>query len=177
MGDLLISIIKLHTFSHCLVKKKMLDLQIVNTNFNYAFVEKMMTHLDTVQLAKRNLSNFFYGEGDDILDTINSFDEWWTEAYQEGYYLFQETLSTAPESVIKVCSNKDGDTHELINFSSYNYLGMSTLPEVKDAVADAIYKYGLGSCGGPILSGRINKIVSSFQKARSLYTFFFWLRC
>ncbi len=41
----------------------------------------------------------------------------------------------------------------LINFASYNYLGLSYRPEVKEAIKRAVDTYGGGSSGSPILSG------------------------
>ena len=40
-----------------------------------------------------------------------------------------------------------------MNFASYNYLGLSYRPEVKQAIKDAVDVYGGGSSGSPILSG------------------------
>ena len=41
----------------------------------------------------------------------------------------------------------------LVNFASYNYLGLSYRQEVKDAIKAAVDIYGGGSSGSPILSG------------------------
>jgi len=41
----------------------------------------------------------------------------------------------------------------LINFASYNYLGLSYRPEVKEAIKAAVDRFGAGSSGSPILSG------------------------
>jgi 8-amino-7-oxononanoate synthase len=49
--------------------------------------------------------------------------------------------------------NLDGARRGLINFSSYNYLGMADAPVNRQAAIDAIGRYGLGASGGPILSG------------------------
>jgi glycine C-acetyltransferase len=52
---------------------------------------------------------------------------------------------------------EDTKTHEvrrgLINFASYNYLGLSYRREVKDAIKEAAEIYGGGASGSPILSG------------------------
>ena len=42
---------------------------------------------------------------------------------------------------------------ELLNLASYNYLGISYRPEVKQAAVEAVERYGLGASGSPILSG------------------------
>jgi glycine C-acetyltransferase len=52
---------------------------------------------------------------------------------------------------------EDTKTHEvrhgLVNFASYNYLGLSYRPEVKAAIKEAAEIYGGGASGSPILSG------------------------
>ena len=40
----------------------------------------------------------------------------------------------------------------LVNFASYNYLGLSYRPEVKEAIKEAVDRFGAGSSGSPILS-------------------------
>ncbi|MGY0585781.1 MAG: aminotransferase class I/II-fold pyridoxal phosphate-dependent enzyme [Paraglaciecola chathamensis] len=45
------------------------------------------------------------------------------------------------------------DGRELINFASYNYLGLNGHPEVHKASIDAIYKYGTSVSGSRIMSG------------------------
>ncbi|MCL4202089.1 MAG: aminotransferase class I/II-fold pyridoxal phosphate-dependent enzyme [Pirellulaceae bacterium] len=42
---------------------------------------------------------------------------------------------------------------EMINFSSYNYLGLSGDPEVKQAVIDAVIQYGAGANASRVVSG------------------------
>ncbi len=101
-----------------------------------------------------DLSNFYYGAGEDVLDLLKPFNEWWTtRAYPAGYHLYQEAAMGPADTVITVRGNRDHKPHELINFSSYNYLGMATSPIVKKATIDAVERYGLGASGGPILSG------------------------
>jgi 8-amino-7-oxononanoate synthase len=98
-------------------------------------------------------SNFYYGAGDDPLNLLAPFNDWYQEALPNGYYLYSEPLSTAPSTRVSVRSRKTGEIHELINMASYNYLGISYREEVKEAAIEATRKYGLGASGSPILSG------------------------
>ncbi len=101
-----------------------------------------------------DLSHFYYGAGQDVLDLLKPYDEWWTDhALSAGYHLYQEAALGPADTQITVRGNRDGMPHRLINLSSYNYLGMATSPVVKRAVITAVEKYGLGASGGPILSG------------------------
>jgi len=45
------------------------------------------------------------------------------------------------------------DDHEVLNFGSYNYAGMSGRPEVMQAAKDAIDKYGTSASGSRLLAG------------------------
>src|ERR1051326_2229844 len=101
-----------------------------------------------------DLSNFYHGAGEDIYDLLKPFDEWWhTRALPAGYHLYQEAMLTPAETEITVRGNQDGLPHDLLNFSSYNYLGMAASQVAKDAVIEAVQRYGLGASGAPILSG------------------------
>ncbi|HEY6548505.1 MAG TPA: aminotransferase class I/II-fold pyridoxal phosphate-dependent enzyme, partial [Vicinamibacteria bacterium] len=103
--------------------------------------------------AEYDYSNFYYGAGDDPLNLLGPFSSWYQEALPHGYYLYSEPLSTTPGTRVVVKNRKTGQQQELINMASYNYLGISYRPEVKEAAIKAIEKYGLGASGSPILSG------------------------
>ena len=99
-------------------------------------------------------TNFYFGSGDDPFALLGPFDDWYKEAREAGYYLYELPLHTAPGTLVDV---EDTKTHELrrglINFASYNYLGLSYRREVKDAIKEAAETYGGGASGSPILSG------------------------
>ncbi len=48
--------------------------------------------------------------------------------------------------------------------TSYNYLGLSTHPEVIQAAKDALDLYGLGASGAPLLSGTFDLHVKFARK-------------
>ena len=102
---------------------------------------------------KYDLSNFFYSLGDDPLSPLIPFSGWHRQAYEGGYYLYSEQLQTEPSPRIDVRNGKTGEVQNLVNLSSYNYLGIACRNEVKEAASAAIRKYGLGASGSPILSG------------------------
>jgi glycine C-acetyltransferase len=106
------------------------------------------------RLRDYDYSNFYSGTGEDPFDMLDPFDEWWQWARPAGYYQFGLPMRSAPAPRIDVEQTLDHtDLDGLINFASYNYLGLSYRPEVKQATIDAIEKYGLGASGSPILSG------------------------
>jgi 8-amino-7-oxononanoate synthase len=105
--------------------------------------------------AEYDYSNFYYGAGDDPLNLLGPFSQWYQEALPNGYYLYSEPLLTAPTPVVQVRNRKTGVVQELLNLASYNYLGISYRDEVKEAAIEAVRLYGLGASGSPILSGTL----------------------
>ncbi len=99
-------------------------------------------------------TNFYFGSGDDAFALLEPFAEWWGQVQPQGYYQYELPLHSAPSTRVDV---EDTKTHEvrkgLINFASYNYLGLSYRPEVKQAIKEAVDRFGGGSSGSPILSG------------------------
>ena len=111
----------------------------------------------TDQTLDYDYSNFYWGAGDDLFDIFEPFEEWFKEARPAGYYLFGLPMRTGPNTRINIVETKNGtELKNLINFASYNYLGLSYRPEVIEAVLEGTRKYGTGSSGSPILSGTID---------------------
>ena len=99
-------------------------------------------------------SNFFSASGEDPFDLIEPFGRWYDEVRPQGYYQYELPIHSAPCTRIDVWDTKEGFLRKnLLNFASYNYLGLSYRPEVKEAIKEAVDRYGAGSSGSPILSG------------------------
>lgn len=99
-------------------------------------------------------TNFYFGAGDDAFALLEPFDDWYSQVRPEGYYLYELPLHTQPGTRVDVEDTKTGDLRRgLVNFASYNYLGLSYRDEVKAAIKEAADIYGGGSSGSPILSG------------------------
>lgn len=99
-------------------------------------------------------TNFYFGAGDDAFALLEPFADWWTEVKPAGYYLYELPLHSAPGTRVDVEDTKTGEIRRgLVNFASYNYLGLSYRPEVKEAIKEAADIYGGGASGSPILSG------------------------
>lgn len=96
-----------------------------------------------------DLSHFRTTTGDDLFDVHDHFARWSEDARPGGYDLYLQSLSTAPRPQVKL----NEDQSHLLNLASYNYLGLSYRPEVIEAAADALRRYGLGAAGSPHLSG------------------------
>jgi glycine C-acetyltransferase len=124
-----------------------------------------------------DFSNFYFDEGDDVYSAFQKYANWWDSAYPGGYHVYREPFSSAPDPVISIKTNMGKCLDGLLNLSSFNYLGMSNSEVVKDAAIKAIQHYGLGSAGGPNLSGMydvhraLEREVASFKKKERCTTF------
>ncbi len=83
---------------------------------------------------------------------IKQFNQWRDEIIEADKYTFETPHLTPQDPEISV-RRIHGDEHDLVNFSSYNYLGYANHPEVIQAAKDALDTYGLGATGSPVLNG------------------------
>src|SRR5690606_37673710 len=76
----------------------------------------------------------------------------WAEAGKWAMSMYEPHMlgAVGPRMAIE----RDGVRSDVINLSSYNYLGLATHPEVVAAAQQALSDYGTGACGSPLLSGR-----------------------
>lgn len=123
-------------------------------------------------------TNFYFGAGDDPFDLLEPFDQWYAQVEPEGYYQYELPIMSAPTTRVDVFDKKTREIRKgLINFASYNYLGLSYRPEVKAAIHAAAERYGGGASGSPILSGttelhrELAKEISSFKAKEATLVF------
>src|SRR4029077_8791625 len=100
---------------------------------------------------KRSLGNFLAAcESNDPLQAPPSFTNWMREqAWASPVY--EPELLAAADARTTITDN--GKAHSVINFCSYNYLGLANHPGVIAAAQEALTTHGMGACGAPILSG------------------------
>ena len=94
----------------------------------------------SMSVSDYDYSSFFYSSSDDPFAILDPYSEWYTRALRTGYYLFQQPMSTPPESRIEVTEGLHHEHIKLLNLASYNYLGLSSRPEVVQAAKDALEK-------------------------------------
>ena len=101
-----------------------------------------------------SLADFFYNDNPDVLTPPSDYEEWINHPkVRAGFSFFEQQLLAAPRTSTEILSNIDQKRRKIINLTSYNYLGLSSHPEVLQAAKEALEKYGLGSSGAPLLSG------------------------
>ncbi len=136
------------------------------------------TRAPTPEALEYDYTNFYFGAGDDAFALLEPFDEWWRAVKPSGYYLYELPLHGAPATRVTVEDTKTRELRrDLINFASYNYLGLSYRPEVKEAIKEAADLYGGGASGSPILSGstalhtRLAAEMASFKQKEAALIF------
>ena len=131
------------------------------------------------RLRDYDYTNFYFGAGTDPFGILEPFGEWWEDAeFGGGYYLYSLPMGSAPATRVTIGDPKTRETHHgLINFASYNYLGLSYRPEVTEAVREAVREYGAGASGSPVLSGsmdlhkRLQREVAAFKGKEAAIVF------
>jgi 7-keto-8-aminopelargonate synthetase-like enzyme len=101
-----------------------------------------------------SLADFFHNDNPRVLEPPEDFEAWINHPrVSQSFQFFEQQLLAAPRAVTEILSKLDNQRRRVINLTSYNYLGLSTHPEVIQAAKDALDLYGLGASGAPLLSG------------------------
>ena len=97
-----------------------------------------------------SLADFLVGFSDDPLRPDDDFVSWRRDTSWAAE-LYEPVLAGAAEA--RTTLMIDGEPRDVLNLASYNYLGLARHPEVLDAAAAALRRFGTGTCGSPLLSG------------------------
>jgi 8-amino-7-oxononanoate synthase len=97
------------------------------------------------------LGDFVAGERDNPLAPPDGFTDWRRNGAMWAGSLYEPELLGSAD--VRTRIEYDGKAQDVINFCSYNYLGLANHPEVIAAAQAALSKYGIGACGSPTLSG------------------------
>jgi glycine C-acetyltransferase len=97
-----------------------------------------------------SLADFYLSDSADPLLPSPDFTEWRKEvAWASSLYEQSMVGGPMPRTSLVI----DGVARPILNFASYNYLGLSKHPETVAAATSALSQYGVGACGSPTLSG------------------------
>lgn len=94
---------------------------------------------------------FLYSMGGE-LEEAERFAEWVEEVQADGAFAFEAARERAQGTSVAV-RRESGERFELLNFSSYNYLGYSSHPRVIAAAKAALDRHGLGAASSPVHGG------------------------
>lgn len=110
--------------------------------------------MKNIDPLKFSLADFGWNDNPDVLAPPEDFREWaHVPDIAAGMSLYEQPLHTSPRPRAQIRNGFDGQLRDIINLTSYNYLGLSTHPEVIAAAKQAADKYGLGAAGAAMLSG------------------------
>lgn len=96
---------------------------------------------------------FLTGAGTGLEEGLR-FGEWVAQARKDRVYAFEAPRLEAQRVATRL-RREDGTELDVLNFSSYNYLGFGTEPEVIEAAKAALDRYGLGAASSPAVSGNL----------------------
>lgn len=113
------------------------------------------------------LNDFRHNSGRDE-DEIRNFNSFKTSITKDHNSSFWMVRNQGPETIVAIQTNT-GQKLNLLNFSTYNYLGYATHPAVLKSAKEALDQYGLGCSASPSAGGTL-AIHSQFQD--SLLSFF-----
>jgi glycine C-acetyltransferase len=112
-----------------------------------------------------SLADFMLGDEHDPLDPGEDFSRWRAETRWASSLYERSLLGGAiPRTALEI----DGERRPILNFSSYNYLGLARHPATVAAAQQALANYGTGACGSPLLSG-MTDLHRSLERALSAF--------
>ncbi len=109
-------------------------------------------------ILKFSLADFTYNDSDEVLSPPEDFETWIEDPrVQMAMSFFEQPLEEAPTPRTTIERGISGESRDMINLTSYNYLGLSTHPEVVEAAVEAVEEYGVGASGAAMLSGTFDQ--------------------
>jgi 8-amino-7-oxononanoate synthase len=109
--------------------------------------------LNNVNCDDYTTADFYDFDSDDLFEVSEYFYEMYQDGVRKKYMVYGQPVMSAPLDEFEVYDITSGTVRRFLNFCSYNYLGYSYHPDVKQAVKDTIDKYGTGAVSAPLLSG------------------------
>ncbi|MBK6514492.1 MAG: aminotransferase class I/II-fold pyridoxal phosphate-dependent enzyme [Polyangiaceae bacterium] len=106
--------------------------------------------MDLALATRLSLADFHGPETDDPLAPPPDYLEW-RAATTWATGLYEKSLLGPPTPRTEL--DVGGQRRKILNFASYNYLGLAKHPATIAAAKRALDDYGTGACGSPILSG------------------------
>lgn len=106
--------------------------------------------MDASLATRMSLADFHGPETDDPLAPPQDYLEW-RAATSWATSFYEKSLLGPP--IPRTQLDVGGQSQAILNFASYNYLGLAKHPETIAAAKKALDDYGTGACGSPILSG------------------------
>ena len=81
-------------------------------------------------------------------EEMTLFSHWINTLDRENLNGFEAIRTGAQTTEVNIV-RASGERLSVLNFSSYNYLGLSYHPEVIRAAQEAVARFGIGACSSP----------------------------
>ena len=107
--------------------------------------------------GKNTIDDAAQRTGNEKVAPITRFEE--SPEFKQFYQRIEDLMADGGENPYFVCHDSPLQDkslmagHEVLNFGSYNYVGMSGRPEVQEAAKQAIDRYGTSASGSRLLAG------------------------
>lgn len=107
------------------------------------------------------------------LDNFQVFFREWSNSDKYGYYTIREKSKGKKVNLAR--KRQKNQRSDYLAFGSNDYLGLSSHPEVEEAIIQAVKDYGFGSTGSPVTTGLTdiheqlcNKLAKTFKKEKCI---------
>src|ERR1700752_129755 len=111
-----------------------------------------MENLDPVEALTGSMRDFRELRGTDLMRRVEPFYRWQELRRHNRLWPYSKSTAAAP-GPLGAAKDDSGRPCQGLNFSSQDYLGLSSDPEIKDVARAVIEEYGVHSAGSPALSG------------------------
>jgi 7-keto-8-aminopelargonate synthetase-like enzyme len=126
---------------------------------------------DPVEALTGSMRDFRELQGARLLERVDDFYRWQELRRRHRLWPYSKSTEEAPRAV---CAARDdsGRTFQGLNFSSQDYLGLSSDPQIKEVAKAVIDEYGVHSAGSSALSGntkyslKLEEAISEFLNLR-----------
>lgn len=133
--------------------------------------------LNNVNCDDYTVADFNEFDSDDLFEVSEFFWELYQDGVRKKYMVYGQPIMSAPVAQFDLYDMYTDSVRRFLNFCSYNYLGYSTHPKVKQAVKDTIDKYGTGAVSAPLLSGyyditqKLEEMIAKFKRHEAAIVF------
>ncbi|MGN7824030.1 aminotransferase class I/II-fold pyridoxal phosphate-dependent enzyme [Chitinophaga sp. 22536] len=106
-------------------------------------------------------------KGSNILSRADEYYSWVESRIRTETWQYCRTQQSRPGPLITAV-DAGGRRMAGVNFASQDYLGLSTHPEVINAAAEALHRYGLHSAGSPMFMGQTDLVLKLEEALQQL---------
>ncbi|SKA48189.1 glycine C-acetyltransferase [Chitinophaga eiseniae] len=115
----------------------------------------------------KSTADFYAPAGSDVLSRMDAYYSWVENRIRTDTWLYSRVQTSRPAPVITV-RDAGHRQMEAVNFASQDYLGLSAHPDVINAAAEALHRYGPHSAGSPMFMGETDLVPQLEEKLQEL---------